>query len=335
MRDAPHSAGAATLELPAEHAVSRKVLGMLGVALTDFSRNSCPYVAAGIAYWTLFSLFPLTLAAISLLGFLYSTVEEQAEVVDGVINVLPVSKGYISDLIRDITQARGSLGVLAIAGFLWTGTAVCSAVRKGVNHAWHIGKPHYFLLERAIDLVMLAAVAVLAFIQVVFTANLLGLSTLAKDLGQSGLWLPVKVLLELLGLAVTFAAFMLLYRYVPNTRVVWRDLWPGALLAAVLFHVVKLGFTWYMGSFSSLNLVYGSLGAITAVLVWAYLSSLAIMLGAQVSYTYGGVFGSRAGQIVLPEPRGDDRGPGRGHGFHGLLATLKSWLVPQRERDVR
>ena len=65
----------------------RKVLRMLSAALTDFTRNNCPYVAAGIAYWTLFSLFPLALAAISVLGFLYSTPEEQSRIVEGIIKL--------------------------------------------------------------------------------------------------------------------------------------------------------------------------------------------------------------------------------------------------------
>ena len=139
----------------------RKALTMSGVALTDFSRNNCPYVAAGIAYWTLFSLFPLALAGISILGFLYATPEEQSRIVEGIIKLIPVSVDYLSRLVEDVTRQRGALGGMAIIGLLWTGSAVFAAVRKGINHAWHIGKPHYFLLERAIDFVMLLGVATL------------------------------------------------------------------------------------------------------------------------------------------------------------------------------
>ena len=68
----------------------RKLLALLQAALTDFSRNNCPYVAAGIAYWTLFPLFPLVLAGISILGFVYSTVEEQRRLVEASLPVVPV-----------------------------------------------------------------------------------------------------------------------------------------------------------------------------------------------------------------------------------------------------
>ena len=166
----------------------RKVLKMLGVAMKDFSRNNCPYIAAGIAYWTLFSLFPLAMAAISILGFVYSAPEEQSRIVQGIVNVVPVSVDYLARLVEDVARARGALGGLALVGLLWTGTAVFSAVRKGVNHAWHIGRPHYFLVERAIDLAMLVGIAVLAFVQVVFSTNLLGLSDLAKSATDSSAW---------------------------------------------------------------------------------------------------------------------------------------------------
>ena len=306
----------------------RKVLAMFGVALTDFTRNNCPYVAAGIAYWTVFSLFPLALAGISILGFLYSTPEEQSRIVEGIVKLVPVSSDYLASLVEEVLRARGALGVLAIVGLLWSGTAVFSAVRKGINHAWHIGKPHHFLLERAIDLVMLLGVAALTLIHVLLTTNLFGLSDLTALARESGAWVALKVVLELVALAVTFGIFMLLYRYVLNTRVAWRDVWLGALIAAVLFHGVRIGLTWFVSSFSSFNLVYGSLGALMAVLVWAYLSSMALMWGAQIAYTYSGVFGSRAGTVKLPGPQPKVGKATTTRGFRGILATVASWLLP-------
>ena len=308
----------------------RKALTLLNVALRDFSRNNCPYVAAGIAYWTIFSLFPLALASISILGFMYSTPEEQGQIVEGIVGLFPVSVDYLSGLVAEVAKARGTLGVLAIVGLLWSGTAVFSAVRKGINHAWHIGQPHYFLLERAIDLAMLLGVAILALIVVIFTTNVLGLSTVARPPDWLSGGLVGKVLLEVLALAVTFGVFLLLYRYVPNTKVVWRDIWPGAIIGAVLFQGVRIGFTWFISNFSSFNLVYGSLGALMAVMVWAYLSSMALMWGAQVAVTYSRVFGLRAATEALPELQPKVSSTRRRPGFLGMLITVASWLLPPK-----
>jgi membrane protein len=202
--------------------MSRKVLAMFVVALRDFTRNNCPYVAAGIAYWTLFSIFPLVLAGIAILGFLYVSPEEQSEVVEGVLGLVPVSADYLTSLIEEVSRARGTLGVLAVVGLLWGGTAVFSAVRKGINHSWHIGQPHNFVLERAIDSIMLLGVTLLAFILAVFTTNVIGFSTFAATPEWLGGNVIGKVLLEIVALVTTCGVLAALYRYVPNTRVEWE-----------------------------------------------------------------------------------------------------------------
>ena len=307
----------------------RKVLSMAGVAFKDFIRNNCPYMAAGIAYWTLFSVFPLALAGIAIMGYFSPSPEQQVKIVEGIVGVFPVSEDEMGDLVQEIVDARGTLSLLAIVGFLWTGSAVFSAVRKGVNHAWHIRTPAYFLIERAIDFVMLLGVAALALAHIVFTTNLLGISTLASSVPDSGVWVILRVFYEFLVFAFTFGAFVLLYRFVPHTKVVWSDIWPGALVGAVLFEAVRMGLAWYMSGFGNLNLIYGSLGAIMAVVVWAYLSAMAIMLGAQTAYTYRGVFGTHAGEIVLPAPK--PKVPGQRRSWRGLIATPLSWLLPPKD----
>jgi membrane protein len=269
-----------------------------------------------------------------LLGFLYSSPEEQAEVIEGIVKVIPVSGDYLAHMVDEVTTARGTLGALAVIGLLWSGTAVFSAVRKGINHAWHIGLPHYFLLERAIDLLMLLGVAAFAFIQVAFTTNVLGLAELASGATGSGAWVVLRLGYELLSLAVVVAALALLYRFVPNTTVAWRDIWPGAVVGATVFQAVRMVFTWLISSFGNLNLVYGSLGALMAVLVWAYLSAMAILLGAQVAYTYRGVFGTHAGEIAIPQQRRSLPDTARRRGVSGVLATIGGWLLPS-QRDTR
>lgn len=270
-----------------------KGIALLHLALVDFPRNNGPYMAAAIAYWALFSLFPLALATMSIIAYLNPSPDEHLWVLQGIIRVIPVSREYVVAAIQDVVASRGALGLLAAAGLLFTGTAVFSAVRKGINHAWHIGKPPHFLLERAIDLLMMMSVGVLAFLMVAFTTNLLGLSSVAKTPDWMGGGFMGKLLLELGALVLTFGVFLLLYRFIPNTKVAWRDVWLGAAVGAALFQAVRLGFTWFVLSFGRLNLVYGVLGSLMAVLLWSYLASMAFLWGAQVCFTYSRLYGSR------------------------------------------
>ncbi len=310
----------------------RNALRVAGFVLTDFTRNNCPSMAAGIAYWTLFSLFPLALAGISIMGVLYPTPEEQRPVVDGIVGLLPVSQEYAADAVAEVSEARGALGLLAVVGLLWSGTTVFSAVRKGINHAWHVGRPAYFLQERAIDLVMLLGVASLAFVNVAVTTNLLGVTSLIESAAATPFWLLLRLMFELGGLAVTVGAFLLLYRYVPHTDSKYVDIWPGALLGAALFQAVRGGFAWFISSFDTFNPVYGSLAALMAVLVWAYLSAMAIMLGAQFAYVYRGLYGTHAGELALPPPP-TRPSAARPPGLRGLVLSYARWLLPPEKKE--
>ena len=94
------------------------------VSLTDFMRNNSPYMAAGMAYWTLFSRFPLALAGISTIGYFFSTPSEQEIVVDSVMSILPVSKDYLTNVVSETLSKRGTLGMLGTVGLLWTGASL-------------------------------------------------------------------------------------------------------------------------------------------------------------------------------------------------------------------
>lgn len=101
---------------------------------------------------------------------------------------------------------------------------------------------------------------------------------------------------------------------------------PGYHVGTVLFQGVRIGFTWFVSSFGSFNLVYGSLGALMAVLIWAYLSSLALMLGAQVAYTQSTMPETTVSALqhrLWPEK------PSRGS--RGILATVAGWLKPPKK----
>jgi len=97
-------------------------------------------------------------------------------------------------------------------------------------------------------------------------------------------------------LGIAYSLFLLLYRYLPNGEMYWRDAWLGAVVAVVLYRVATLGFSWYIGAFNSFNLVFGSLGMVMAVLGWAYLSSQSLMWGAHVCAVYSRLYGSRSPQ---------------------------------------
>ncbi|MCH8281638.1 MAG: YihY/virulence factor BrkB family protein [Chloroflexi bacterium] len=281
--------------------MAQRGLTLAQSVLRDFSKNNGSYMAAGIAYWTLFSLFPLALAGISFLGFFYPTPQKQEEIIERIIVLVPVSGDYLADLINSLARARGALGLLAIIGLLFSGAKVFAAIRRGINHVWDTNTPHSFMLARAIDFLMLLGVMLLVAVVLIFGAMISGfLSLVGPASGVAGV--ALQIFQEILVWGFTFGVFILLYRYIPSTEVAWRDIWLGALVATLLFHVVRIGFTWFIIHAEGFNIVYGSLGALFAVLSWAYFSSLALMWGAQVVATYSRLYGSGASAVRREMP---------------------------------
>ena len=300
------------------------------VIISDFFSNNCPYMAAGIAYWTLFSAFPLSLAAVSLLGFANPTSIEQEEMVARIIEQIPVSGDYVLDLVERVAEARGALSFVAVLGLLISGSAVFAAIRKGINHAWHVTRPHPFFIGRGIDLLMLVFVGLLALIA---GTNLVGL--VAR--GASSIWFVgepvVSVGFDIGLLAASFIVLAILYRFVPYTEVEWRDVWLGALVGSLMAYVVRVAFSGFLINVNEFNLIYGSLGALMALLVWVYLSAMSLVLGAEVSYIYSRAFGSRKAMnsfTVLQARYGLSRSLISQRGFVGLVGN---WIIPSRRKQ--
>ena len=108
--------------------------------VNDFLAKNCPFIAGAIAFYALFSLFPLFLAMISVAGFVLGPHAEKAQLARQMSEVIPVSAEYIGGTVEGIVRARAITGVASIIGLLWAATAAFGAMRKGINAAWGISK---------------------------------------------------------------------------------------------------------------------------------------------------------------------------------------------------
>ena len=262
---------------------------LIGMSIQEFSRNNCHGVAAGIAYWTLLSLFPLTLGTMAVLGYAFRDLEDQARVVDALVGALPIASDYLHDTVAQIVGSRTSVGVLATVGLILSGVAVLSAVRTGVNHAWGIMVPARFWLRRYQDLGMFVGIVLIAFLLLVGVNPFAGFWQIEDMNGGLGFpQVPIwwRATREAIALATTWGALALLYRYLPNTQVAWRDLSPGILVGGLFIEGTKLAFGGVLGLANNYSLVYGSIGALVSVLAWAYFSALGLLFGAQVCAVY-------------------------------------------------
>ncbi|MDY6912386.1 MAG: YihY/virulence factor BrkB family protein [Chloroflexota bacterium] len=255
----------------------------------EFLTDNCTHLSASISYYAFFSIFPLTLAFISILGILSSDPEVEIKVIDTVGKILPVSSEDITSTIRSVSGTWGATGIVAIIGLLWGGSAVFNAIRKSLNAAWGVRTPRPFLVERLMELSMMMGVGILLLLSFGITAavhiaqNFSVTFVGSSFFGGDFFW---NAMLVLLTTVLTFVTILVLYRLVPNTRVRWRDIWGGALLAAAGFEGVKQVFVWYATTYAHYNLIYGSVGTIIALMVWIYFSAVIFLFCAKLTSVY-------------------------------------------------
>jgi len=304
----------------------------------EYVRDDCGALAASISYYTLFALFPLLIFVVAIAGLLIQDRGVQQDIVDEVLKNIPLNEGEgrdsVTNAVRDVAgTASGALGILGLAGMAWAGSSLFGALRKALNTAFDDREPKRpFFQQKAIDLGLVLALAVFFLASIGATAFLRVVRTNSARLGALGdvadsagpLWDLASYAIPLVFSVIAFSA---LYCLVPSRLRSPRDVWPGAVVAALVFEIAKLGFSAYIENFTHYNLVMGSLGAIAVFLLWIYVSANIMLFGAEVASEYRQVPESGYEQPVMG-------------GFKPAL-TQRAWeafralFVRTREPDVR
>ena len=259
----------------------------------EFGDDRCPQMAAGISYYVLFSIFPLAILAISISGLILTDDSIRQDVVDRLFNALPLSqdegRADLERAVDGVATGLSAIGLVSVLGLLWAAAGVMGGIRHALNEAWDVSYRRPFLRAKLLDILMVTAVALLVSLSIAATFFLQVARRVSGSLSDwlgplgSGATGSFEVVAVLVPLTVSFATFMFVYKVVPSVRTRWREIWPGALLAAVLFEVVKNGFAIYLRYFGNYDAVYGSLGAVIAFLFFVYISASILLLGAEMA----------------------------------------------------
>jgi membrane protein len=257
---------------------------------TAYGRDRCAIYAAGVTYYALVSLFPLTLFIVSILGFVVD-VDQQQRLVDELMTTLPLTeeggREDLEDVIDSVIAARGALGVIGLVGTAYSASALFGSVRLALNGVFHVERQRPFLLGKAIDLGLVAGFGLLLFLSFVLTFAIAFVQRQAADLFGEDLATLTRLLANLGYLLVpplvTSLVFTLLYTRVARVGFTWRVVLPGVLVAAFLFEALKIGFAQYVTSFSDFDATYGALGFVIILLLFFNLSAQVMLVGAEVA----------------------------------------------------
>ncbi|MFW6150074.1 MAG: YihY/virulence factor BrkB family protein [Chloroflexota bacterium] len=255
----------------------------------EFTADNCHLLAAAVSYYVLFSLFPLALAAIAVMGFMLSAPEAEARVLEAMSNLLPVSQEFILSTVRGVVRARGATGIVAFVGLLVAGMSVFNALRRALNAAWGVRQPRPFVYARLFDFAMMLATGLLLIVSITLTtAEQMVPGTALSLLGsQCDAQLFYTMMVVAVSTGLEFTVFLLFFRFVPNAPVTLNAVWKGALVAAVAFEGSKHTFVWAVKNFAQYNVVYGPIAALVTLLVWTYLAALILLFVARLTSRLG------------------------------------------------
>lgn len=239
-------------------------------------------LAAAIAFWWFFAIFPLALGILAVAGHFLGSREAQARVYRLVAESFPGSADFVQELLTDVVEHRGTLGLVGLLGLLWSASKGFGAVTRAVNRAIGAQRPYPFFLSKLRHLLVTLVCSVLVLITLGATAavEVVVRPDLFEPLGLDSPMLS-RLQGEVANLLLALLLFAVIYRITPYVRVSWSQILPGAFLAALLFEALKAAFVVYLDRGTNFEAVYGSLSSIIVLLLWLYLSARVLIFGAE------------------------------------------------------
>jgi membrane protein len=258
------------------------VLGVALRALEKGNQDDARDMAASIAYFSFFSLFPLLVGVVAGASVFLDRVEIQSRLDRMLSGDFPGSADFLRTNIEALTEQRGAASIASVLGLLWSASKMFGAMNRGINLAFGVPKRHPFYLSRlryfamtvGMSLLLLVAVGVSTAVDLVTPLDLTRFGfdgTLFSSLGG-----------RVASLVSVFVTVILIYKLVPYERPAWRDILLGALAATLLFELGKALFVLYLGNVGNLEAVYGSLTSVIVLLLWLYFSARVLLFGAEI-----------------------------------------------------
>jgi membrane protein len=258
--------------------------------LHQFHENDLFTSAAAMSYFGLMALFP---ALLLMLG-LSNRITAATELLTHAVDVYPGSAKFLRETIRSMASVGPGAIITCFIVTLWAGSWVFAVIERALNRIWG-ATARAFWHGRALTIGMIGIVGVLLALSVALTSVVLRLREMAGRLSPrqvaqytllvsagSVFWQGVFAVASFL---ITVTLFVVVYRFMPKAEVTLRDTLPGAIIGGLLWEAAKYVFAWSLNYFHY-DQIYGSVGAVVAVLTWSYVSSLILLFGAQLTAVF-------------------------------------------------
>lgn len=270
-----------------------------------------------IAYYTIFSLPGLMVIIINIAGYFYDKGEITSRLTSQIQGM--IGGDTASDVEAIIGKASESKGntlatVLGIATLIFGATGVFYQMQQILNKMWEVKpKPKQMILklirDRVFSFGLILAVGFLLLVSLALSAGLTAFSDWVSVHLSDSLNILFKLADILLSLSIITVLFASIYKFLPDAQIRWKDVWPGALLTAVLFTVAKFGLGLYFGK-SDPGSTYGAAGSVILIMLWVSYAGLILLFGAEFTQVYAKRYGKeiQPTEGAVSTTRADDNG---------------------------
>ena len=284
--------------------------------------DDCTRLGASLAFYTLFAIGPVLLAATSIAGMVFGPEAVTGEIVAQLDHLIGREGALTVQSLLQAAAQRPSGVFATIMGavtFLLASTGAFLELQVALNTIWRVkprptGYVYAFVIDRLRSFGLVVAIGFLLLVSLAVTAALAALNAWLFNLSPSNAWLW-RTLNMLVSVLVTTGLFGMLFRFLPDVRLRWRDVATGAVVTAVLFTIGQQVIGWYLGQ-STFVAGYGAAGSMMILLLWVYYSCQILLFGAEFTR----VWAARHGVKVKPEEFAE-KDPDAVHAKSALTAT--------------
>jgi membrane protein len=275
--------------------VAKAGWALLGQAWSGWNHDNAPRLGAALAYYTLFSLAPLLIIVIAVVGMVFGQEAAQGRIVGEMRGLLGDAGAVaLEDMVKQSRKVETGLLATAVAVLtLFLGASGAFVELKGaLNVVWDVEedqRPHGFrglIRERLASFAMVLAVGFLLLVSLLANAALAASGgVLARYLPEFGAFTQITSAAS--SFVMTTVLFALMFKFLPDRSIAWKDVWAGAALTSLLFSLGRQLIGLYLGR-SSFGSVYGAAGSIVVLVVWVYYAAQIFLLGAELTQAWSG-----------------------------------------------
>jgi membrane protein len=280
--------------------------------VSRWSEHKDARLGAALAYYSIFSLGPLIVIAIAIAGLLFGGEAVQAQVFSALHGLLGDSGTQAIDaMLKGANRPREGIlaTVIGVGTLVFAAVGVVVQLKDALNTVWEVETPPGSGIWRFVRTYIwsLAGVLSVGFLLLISLLLTAALSAAGKYIAP---YLP-EAMLQIVGFLASFAViallFAMMFKWLPDTPIAWRDVWLGAILTAALFEVGKFLIGLYIGK-QGLESTYGAAASIVIVLIWVYYSAQLVLMGAEFTNVYARRYGSQRNAVSADRRPAEDKG---------------------------